>query len=361
MAARAIAASFFLVWVASGAMGQTTAPAAAPSDQYQEMLKGIDPNSAEDHYRLGEWAYKNNLNEISQKELKAALALDPSHLRANILLRDVQTKLGKTPATGTAVGPAREANTFSTAIPRDWLITDEEKFRVRMEEIDRNERLPLQFRNNVVERFIKKWRGIQDFKKFEFEDYFRGRVQSDPTWALDYMRTINPDDTDIKDDLIVLNDPKFMVDFRNKVWPIVAASCATSTCHGAGEPKGKLRLFNAAGRNELMDYTNYLLLDGYVSNGRRMVDRNDPEQSLLLQFMLPEDLAKFRHPTTITSAVGRRGDPKFGIVQEWIRSLHQPPHPDYRLKYKPPLGMAIVGATPMVLPPPTSSPATTKP
>ena len=41
--------------------------------------------------------------------------------------------------------------------------------------------------------------------------------------------------------------------------------------------------------------------------------------------------------------------------------LHQPPHPDYRLKYRLPLGMTFVGGTELVLPPPGGKSPTTKP
>jgi hypothetical protein len=364
MAARAFAAGFLVLWVVSGAFGQAPPPAspsppASPIDQYEQKRKAIDPNSADDHYGLGEWAFRNGLTQKALEELKAALAISPGHVRASILIQEVQRRLGVGPATqGTR--PAPEANAVGAVLPREWLAPEEDIFRIRMEELRPEERLPIQFRNDVINRFIKKWRGKEEFKEFRFEDAFRGWVQANPARAVEFMREKDPEDTDIKDDILVQNDPKFMTDFRAKVWPIVAASCAAPQCHGGGEPKGGLRLFNVAGRNERIDYTNYLLVDGVVSRGRRMVDRANPEVSLLLQYMLPEDLAQFRHSTKIQAAAGRKEDARYVAVLEWIQSLHRPPHPDYRLKYAPPMGMKLVHKAEVNLPPPgPSTPSTT--
>jgi hypothetical protein len=352
MAGRAIAAGILFFWAASGALGQSAPVSLA--DQYQAMLKTADANSADDHYRLGEWAYKNGLNDVALKELQAALALQPGHLRASILIKDVQAKAGK----GGPVTPGpgeKEANAVGTGVAREWLLPDDDVYHIRLEELRPEERgLPIQFRNNVIERFIKKWRGREEFRAFGFEDTFRAWS---PAQQVAFMREKNPDDTDIKDDILVQNDPRALTDFRQRIWPIIASSCATASCHGSGDPKGGLRLFSVGGRNDRIDDTNFALFDGFVSRGRRMVDRSTPDVSLILQFMLPEDLAQFRHPVPIQPAVGRRAEAKYVTMLEWIRSLHKPPHPDYRLSYKPPMGMKIVGPQEPQLPPPGTAPA----
>ncbi len=363
MAAKALVAGLVvMLGAAVGAMGQTIP--LSLQQQYEQKLKALDANKADDHFDLGAWAFQNGLNDIAVKELQTALALDPKHQRAALLLPQVQAKVG--PAATQPEASPSATPVVGPAIPQDWLVPQEDIYRIRMEELRAEDRLPITFRKDVINRFIRKWQGRDEFKQQGFEDTFRGWTQTAPAKAVAFMREKNPDDTEIKDDILIEGNPKFMTDFTSKVLPVVMSSCGTASCHGSGEAKDKGGLRLLTPRSERIDYTNYLILDGYVSRGRRMIDRGNPDSSLLLQFLLPEDLAQFRHPTrpattppTMTPAVATRNDAKYVAVLNWIRSLHPPPHPDYRLKFKLPLGMTFDWRPDLQLPPPgrTSAPA----
>jgi len=351
-----VAGLVVILGAACGAMGQPVP--SSLQQQYEQKLKAIDVNKADDHYGLGEWAFQNNLNDIALKELQAALALDPKHVKAGILLPQVQAKVGK-PVTqpGTTT---RETTPVGTAIPQDWVVPQDDIYRIRMEELRPEDRVPIKFRADVINRFVKKWQGREEFRATGFEDTFRGWAQTSPARAVEFMREKNPDDLEIKDDILVDGNPKFMTDFTSKVLPVVLSSCATASCHGSGDPNrtGGLRIL--AARSERLDYTNYLILDGHVSRNRRLIDRGDPDSSLLLQYLLPEDLAQFRHPAPpLTPTAASRTDAKYLAILAWIRSLHQPPHPDYRLKYKLPLGMKYDWKSDLQLPPPGRTTAPT--
>lgn len=355
MARNAIAACGLVLWAASLATGQTRP--AATVEQYQQRLAQIDANIAEEHYKLGEWAFQNNLPEVAAKELKAALAIDRSHIKATVLLGQVEARLG--PARTQPVRPPTEANASVAGIRPEWLVGADDIARVRLEELKPDEKIPIVLRNDVLNRFIKAWSGREEFKGAKFEDEFRGWAQSNPARVVAFMREKDPENTAVKDDILVKADPRAIVTFRQKIWPVVTNSCAATRCHGGGEPKGGMRLFNVTGRTEAIDYTNYVILDGVTSKGRRLIERGDPESSVLLQFMLPADLAKFHHPVEFAPPVGNRKAPNYILMLEWIRSLHAPPHPDYRLKYQAPFGMKIVGKAEML--PPAGTPPTTKP
>ena len=45
-------------------------------------------------------------------------------------------------------------------------------------------------------------------------------------------------------------------------------------------------------------------------------------------------------------------------MRQWINDLDGPPHPGYRLKYKPPFGIKLRTSVIMDLPSPTTQPAT---
>ena len=87
-----------------------------------------------------------------------------------------------------------------------------------------------------------------------------------------------------------------MTEFKTVVWPILAESCATSQCHGGANAGGRLRLFNAQLDDPRILYTNFYILHALSENGLKMLDRANKEDSLLLQYGLPRDIAKAPHP-----------------------------------------------------------------
>ena len=147
-----------------------------------------------------------------------------------------------------------------------------------------------------------------------------------------------PEDYSWLNDIVVKTDPKFMVDFRNKVWPIVKEQCATPECHGGSKFNGGYRLFNPAFRNERIDYTNFVILDGAPTmGGRRLIDRDRSDDSLILQFGLPEEQARVHHRKSITYVFPSRDAGTYKTVRDWVDALTYPPHPKYELKYQMPV------------------------
>jgi hypothetical protein len=297
--------------------------------EYERRLAKIDPNSAEDHFKLANWAYESERYEIAAKELKAALKIDPDYEPARLLRQMVRAKL-KRPTT-------REGPDEGT----DRLLSMKDIYRIRLEELREDDRrVAVKFRNDVVERFIKAMEGKGDFKEPKADDAFRRQRPGYKAW---YIRNQMPDNVAVKEDIQVRTDPIFMRNFRRIVWPMVRSHCAAAQCHGGPRPKGGLMLFGGGGRNVRADYTNFIMLDGWVSRGRRVINRNSPKDSLLLQFALPEEQASVKHPKDISDVFRDRRDRSYQLVLEWIDSLRGPPHPEYRLRYKPPFGIKIVG------------------
>ena len=64
-----------------------------PQDEYYKRLKKIDPKSAEDHFALGEWAFRKRLLKIAIKELQIAKKLNPDHEKASLLLGQARAVL----------------------------------------------------------------------------------------------------------------------------------------------------------------------------------------------------------------------------------------------------------------------------
>jgi len=314
--------------------------ATTPAEEYRRRLAKIDPKDADERVKLGRWALDRGLLEIARKELTAALALEKNHEVASLLLRQVEARIAArrpqtrpTDAKGPDKGPIAVGG---APIAPEWLVTEDEIYRIRLEELRRTDRVRVRFRNNLINRFIEMMRGRGDFRIPGHADRFRG-------WppvrqALYILDNVDRDDVSFKDDIRIGSDPRFMVDFRSRIWPIVAARCASAECHGGQKPEGKLRLFNVAARNDRIDYTNFLILDSYVSQKGEMINRDRTEASLLLQYGLPPEQAQHRHPKVKSTppAYTSRNAANYRRVLEWIESLKGPPHPEYRVKLRIP-------------------------
>ncbi|MEM8873969.1 MAG: hypothetical protein AAGD32_06880 [Planctomycetota bacterium] len=150
------------------------------------------------------------------------------------------------------------------------------------------------FTNNLIRRFVESKQGM------ELRDFSRG---TDLQKALYIIR--NTDDPDLLNDLVIRNDPASMRVWRQNVQPIVLQGCASAGCHGGTEPVGGLQLYRNA-QNENVAYTNFYNLatfeqevegEGMFGGGmKKMIDRQRPIDSLLLQYSLPANVADTPHP-----------------------------------------------------------------
>ena len=317
------------LFAASIAMGQSK----ALLDEYQQRLSKIDAQNPQDHYDLANWAFGKGMLKIARKELKDALSIKDDYEMASLLLRQVEAKLE---AAGES-GDEEDQGMIAGNVDPNWLLKQQEIYRIRLAELRPTDRVSVNLRNKLVERFIDLMNGQGDFKTVGFDRTFR-------TWSgvqkvLYILDHVNRDAFEIKDDIEIRTDPEFMMEFRSHVWPIVSSFCGSPHCHGGDKPVGGLRLFTIAGRRDAVDYTNYLILDSYAKGGRKMINRDHIEDSLLLQFGLPYEQARFHHPELPAAArppYPDRGSANYRRVTAWIESLNGPPHPDYRVELRTP-------------------------
>lgn len=308
-----------------------------PQQEYQQRLAAIDRKKAEDHFQLGKWAFEKNLFDIASKELTKALELKADYEMASLLLRQVNARRQPIADGKLGVRPGDKAVPRLTTykqIDRNWLLTDDEIGRIRIEELRPTDRVLVRFTNNVLSRFIEMMQGRHDFGYEGFAETFRGwsRVRQ-----VDYMlESIGRERDDLRKDIVIRSDPSFMTDFRNRVWPVVANYCATPNCHGGATPVGGFRMFNIPGRTAKVDYTNFLLIDNYQQDGLKMIDRDFPDMSLLLHYGLPADQTEHPHPGRIATPYRNRESINYRRVMEWIGALEGPPHPKYDVELRVP-------------------------
>jgi len=307
-----------------------------PKTEYAGRLAKLDKKSADANVDLAQWAMENKMYKEAIERLEAALAIDADSLRAKLLLRQAKAKLASSSGTSTSTGGSNTgASTGGTAgrpVDPKRLVKSEDIYRIRLAEIGEKERATVQFRKKALTKFIAKMQGTGDFAEKGFEATFRRYT---PLKKAAYMlETLEPDDP-LRDDILVKTDPAFMKVFRTRVWRTVNASCAATRCHGARKGQGGLKLFNVVGVNEKINYTNFLILDSFSNKGGRMIDRDEFEKSLLLQYGLPPDQAEFKHKKKIRPVYGSRKSRSYAQVLAWIKSLKGPRHPDYGIKQLP--------------------------
>lgn len=306
-----------------------------PLKEYKDRLAKIDPKKADARYELAKWAFDKKLYDQALENAEAAIAIDKGHIEAPILIRQIKA-LAPTTATTKPDGPTA---TKPDADADKAMLGDDDINRIRLAELRDGERgIQIEFAKGLIDRYVEAKRGSENFETVAQVNAFRNKAKLEQALAI---RKDHGDEADWMDGITVKSDPKFMVDFRNKVYPVVSNFCASPECHGGAKAHGALKLFNPSVKNEKVLYTNFVLLDGYRSEAGRLINRDSIEESLLLKFGLPAASSQVQHPKKIKQAFESRDDQKYKDVYSWIRALQPPPHPDYRLKYQPPAGMKL--------------------
>lgn len=142
------------------------------------------------------------------------------------------------------------------------------------------------------------------------------------------------------DRIDIQSDTEVFANFRRRVLPLVTASCARSGCHG-GINAEAFRFPIASKTSDSYAYTVFAMLESMSSPAGKMIDRDDPEKSLLPNYMLPQEHCDLPHPNRPTpgppfKAVLRDvADPAYAQIIEWIGSLKRP-RPDYQLGWTNP-------------------------
>jgi len=334
----------------------------APKDEYKQRLAKIDPQSAEDHYELGKWALDKGLLEAARVELKRAVALQSDFERASLLLRQVEARIlaskgSQIPATQPAT-TAVTAGATETVVRSNVLLSQEDIYRIRLEELRRRDFVRVEFKNDVVNRFIERMSGREEFKLPRAKERF---MALRPVAKVAYiLENTSRSDSGIRDDILIKTDPSALAEFRRRIWPILSNSCGATQCHGGEKVNGGFKLIAARARNERIDYTNFLLIDGVVVEGRRMIERDLVERSLLLEFGLPWGQARYKHPVKLQPPpFTSRSNVNYVRILAWLNMLDGPQHPDYRLQWQPPFGLKLDFTGKVQLPPP--APPSTQP
>ncbi|MDQ3440430.1 MAG: hypothetical protein M3478_08795, partial [Planctomycetota bacterium] len=280
-------------------------------EQFNQRIGRLDAKDANGRVTVARWAFDLGRYDLARQALESAMTLEPNNRDASAMMDSVRLQIrlerskkdaaarGATApaaATGPATGPAVASTQPSAATdsidPRVLLSADDINAVRQFELKPSDTHVRINFSRDVRKRYAAAENmRPQDFNALpQFEQLRR------------IMETGTPD---MKRDVRIVSDPSSILDYRRSVQQLILGSCATSGCHGAAGAGG-LMLFSPAD-NEAVTYTNFFVLQNWSrpvgrqqgpfgAGERRLIDRIEPGQSLLLQYGLPPNIAEQDHP-----------------------------------------------------------------
>ena len=319
----------------------TTAPVA--SDNHAAALDAF--RKARALYTQGNYADADVANN-------RALQLDPTLNEAKLLHKVLREKVGN--GASTTGGGVEEPATPSTGPAKVRALTMEQVSMIRLQELSAAD---TQIRGRVPRKALDAF----------WNTYMKNQAGADLSQAA-YNAFINPSNflsqvhaikesnlQQFAENVDIASDPSNMMAFRTAVEPYVLQTCATSACHG-GDKVANFHLLHPGGSSvDQVIYTNFYIMSQYTTkDGGMVIDRDDPNESLFLQYGLPRTVAHHAHPVEIRPRFGDTKGPEYQLMAAWVKSLAYP-RPNYGVVYEIP-GMTPAAAT---APAPGSGKATT--
>jgi hypothetical protein len=322
-------------------------------EQYRRLRDSLADEDVEGHLRLAEWVRSHGRLDLALWEIEHVLSIQPGHPIASDLRTVVveQDRINRSrprprPAVEEAEGPA-----LAPARPEFPLLSPAQINLMRVYEVDLKDPPRMVLTRDTMRRFLESYagravegRGAVPVTPEARELFYRQKPAEALAWMFDLRAR------EYYGEVQVLDSPRAFRLFRDNVhrtWLI--NSCASSRCHG-GPEAGRLWLHNQRTSSDASVYTNFLILDRFVtSSGQKLINYRDPAESALLQLAMAPDAAVFRHPEITGIGRGKwkpvflsRQDERFKQAVEWIRAMY-PQRTGYPIQYTPPSPPGALG------------------
>lgn len=319
-------------------------------ERLRKQHDALQESDYEGRLAVARQALGRDLFDLAEEIVTDVRNDEPGNVEAQRLLDRItqQRELEQARGTGSRRDGQRrpERATTQTLRSGDMGVLEEEEInlirQIELQSADttrRRNRVRVNFRDGVLRRFVETQPGL-GFREFNNNDD-----------VLKALYILDSDaDRDIKDDVVITSDPVGVLTYLREVEPIILNGCATSECHGS-PGRGKFALYPRA-RDAETSYTNFFLLNTYSQPveergsgafgegpvARKMIDRVNVDQSLLLNYMLPPDRATYGHPPVegFTPIVADTAARNFQTVRTWIAQvLRRLPGTGYGFEFEP--------------------------
>jgi hypothetical protein len=334
-------------------------------DEFKERMAKLGERDVNGRIELARWAFDKGKYALARDALESALTIDPNSREATELLDNVRGQMRleqrakENPAaaprpasTRPGMAPGAEGEPGDDRAPHDRnLLTAEQINIIKQVELQPGD---TQARINIPANVRREYVEQNNLNSREFNSLplLEQALAIVDGGKLSTGQNVPKGDEHQRRAVRIMNDPVSILDFRRtlNIQQTVLANCATAGCHNQGSAAGGFMLFGPAD-NEAASYTNFYILESYLKAGQkqegpfgkgelRMIDRGRPEQSLLVQYLLPPSIAEHDHPPVsgYRAVFRNREDPAYRRMTQWIGESLERPEPDYGIDYKPPVG-----------------------
>lgn len=307
--------------------------ASSIGQEYRRRLAQLSPYDVRGRLELAKWLFANRAYSLAEDVLTEARNLQPRNRdvlemavtverqvemeqdeakrHAPVQLADAAS--GAAAASGATSAPTTEP---APAARATRVVTPAEINLIRQDEWQLGQPVRVSFLNDVRRLYIAR-EGIDP------ADFNRAPPAAQ-AWAILQKGTPG-----MRKD-VILGDPPAMTQFRI-IQRSMLGACAA--CHSRDKIGGNFALRWPA-VNDADTYTNFLILQKYSHKEgdrvRLMIDRDRPEDSLLVQFALPPAIASPPHPAVpqYQGVFHTAADRRLTALVNWITNLN-PVVPDY--------------------------------
>jgi len=312
--------------------------------RYRAMRDAIGDDDLARLLMLADWLRQRERFDAALAEIDHVLDIDPQHPRARELRRIVLAQMA-------LADGDRPADPADAQRPDPFPVLSPDQVNLlKVYETDIADPPRLLIKPETIDRLLDEYADSELLPQTHAgREAFR---HLPPERILEYMFRLRA--RDLYAEVRVLGQPKALRRFRDSVhstW--LMNGCATARCHG-GEQAGRLWLNTRKRNTEATVYTNFLILDRFrLTDGKPLIDYDQPALSPLLQMALPREKSAFPHPEVVAEgrAEGWRpvirsiDDRRFVQAVEWIQSMYRP-RPDYPIDYDPPVPAGLVEPLP---------------
>lgn len=309
-------------------------------ERYREMRAVIDDADIERLLALIEWSRVNRLYDEAMRDLEHVASMEPTNPEGIRLRRLIENERRLREREGAAGG--RDTSTPTEDVTRIEglrsgqfpLLSEEQVNLLKVWELDLNNPPRLLVDRSTVDKLLDRYGddpGIPTTR--DGREAFHRKPPVEIVAEMFRLRA-----RELYGEVRVLGMPLSLDLFRNHIngtW--LVNNCATTRCHG-GLDAGRFMLYNRQQRGEQAALTNYLILErSTLSDGRPLLDYQNPDRSPLLHLGLSRPESAFPHPDVkgwrpVFRSTDSRG---FRQAVEWLRSMHEP-RAEAPIEYVPP-------------------------
>lgn len=311
--------------VAVAAFGaEVDVPASQPNaslvTEYEQRYVALRPDDVDGHFALAEWCGENGLYDLAVRQTRYVLSRDSRRADARLLQTVALRKLAEqsrgdnpsvrsSPAAAGLLTPQDvqllrfiELLDFQPDVPPAW-----------------RESVSLKFDRNLIADFLDSVRDVPEFNGRQNRQRF---IALKPTQQLQVIRQYSG--TKFLPRIQILSDPVVFRRFR-AVAAVIERGCGGSGCHSGESPAPPFGLRSSVQHPEQSLYTQFLILDRVTLGRERLINRDRPADSLILQYGLPSRFGASSHPGQLKPLYPQGPDDvNYRMILEWIDMLRVP-------------------------------------